>query len=154
MKVAKPVKTSKPVALAEIKPIPAESKPILDFTKVVSEPIEVVRIPRPTFENLISQQTTVGSWAGSQGAAFSAFFKDGNIEDAGVRQGLDGLSGEIKNEVDIETLYVTLLAILVLTEFFVGREDEWTLLVSKAKAFLKSSGVAKPEKLMQKFSLQ
>ena len=52
------------------------------------------------------------------------------------------------------TLYVTLLAIMVLTEYFAGREGEWKLLVGKAKTFVKNSGIAKPEKLIQKFSLQ
>lgn len=95
----------------------------------------------------------MGSWAGSVGSTFAPLFKDCNYTDAGVKKALDELSSEIQG-ADKETLYVTLLAILVLTEFFPGREDEWTLLVGKAKTFLKQSGIAKPEKLIQKFSLQ
>jgi hypothetical protein len=49
---------------------------------------------------------------------------------------------------------VTLLAIHVLTEVFADKEDEWTLLVQKAKAFLKIAGIAKPEKIFSRFTLE
>ena len=69
-------------------------------------------------------------------------------------QALDALSDSIEQGVDKETLYVTLLAIYVLAEVFGDKEDEWTLLVRKAKAFLKKAGIAKPDKLYSQFNLQ
>jgi len=54
---------------------------------------------------------------------------------------------------DEQTAYTTLLAIYILNEAFDERESEWTLLVRKAKAFLKAAGVDKPEKLLKLFSL-
>ena len=40
---------------------------------------------------------------------------------------------------------MTLLAISVLTEFFPGREGEWSLPVNKARTFVKDSGIVEPE---------
>ena len=89
---------------------------------------------KPSFEDVISRQNNTGFWSSAQGPAFAAHFKDGNIEDAGVRQDLEALSVG----GDVETLYVTLLAIYVLTELFEDREGEWTLIVCKAKTYLKN----------------
>jgi len=51
-------------------------------------------------------------------------------------------------------VFVTLLAIYLLQEAFGDSEDEWTLLARKAKTYLKSVGVDKPDKLIKKFTLQ
>ena len=53
-----------------------------------------------------------------------------------------------------EQVYVTLLAIYLLDEVFSDKEDEWRLLVRKAKAYLRSAGVEKPDRLIKKFTLQ
>ena len=53
-----------------------------------------------------------------------------------------------------EQVYVTLLAIYLLDEVFSDKEDEWRLLVRKAKAYLRSVGVEKPDRLIKKFTLQ
>ena len=55
---------------------------------------------------------------------------------------------------DIETVYVTMLAIYILAEAFGDKEDEWTLVVRKAKTFMKNSGVDKPDKIMRLFTLE
>ena len=49
---------------------------------------------------------------------------------------------------------MTIIAIYVLTELFSEQEDEWTLLVRKAKTYLKSQGISNPEKLIDQISLQ
>ena len=48
---------------------------------------------------------------------------------------------------------MTIIAIYVLTELFSDQEDEWTLLVRKAKMYLKSQGVFNPEILIDQISL-
>ena len=53
----------------------------------------------------------------------------------------------------MEVIYVTLLAMYVLEEEFDDKEDQWTLLVRKAKTFLKGCGVSKPDRLIQAFKL-
>ena len=68
-----------------------------------------------------------------------------------MRQALDALSGSLTE--DKEILYVTLLAIHVLTEIFAANEDQWALLARKAKTYLKNAGVAKPEKLINLFTI-
>ena len=71
-----------------------------------------------------------------------------------MRQALDALTDSLTSEADKDVLYMTLLAIFVLTEVFAENEDQWTLLVRKAKTYLKSQGVTKPEKLIREFNLQ
>ena len=56
--------------------------------------------------------------------------------------------------VDKEQVYVTLLAIYILMEKFDDKEDEWVLLVRKAKGFLRDSGIDKPDKILRNFSLE
>jgi len=42
---------------------------------------------------------------------------------------------------DIETVYMTLLAIYILQESFPDHEDEWQLIVAKAYSFLDQAGI-------------
>jgi len=46
-----------------------------------------------------------------------------------------------------------LLAWFILEEVFADKEDEWRLIVSKAKSWLESVGVQKPAGLVKKFSV-
>ena len=55
---------------------------------------------------------------------------------------------------DKEIVYTTLLAIYILAEAFDDKEDEWTLLARKAKAYLKSVGVDKPDKILRLFTAE
>ena len=50
-------------------------------------------------------------------------------------------------------VYLTLLAIYILQEGFPNDEDEWTMIVDKAIAFLKQAGLQKPATIVKKFSL-
>ena len=121
---------------------------------VASEQVIPVPSGKPTFEHVISLQHGTGYWFSDKRPHFAAFFKNGHTDDADVRQALEALSASLKPEADKETILVTLLAIYVLTEIFDDKEGQWTLLVRKAKTFLKGVGVAKPERLLQEFKLQ
>ena len=121
---------------------------------VASEQSIPIPSGRPTFEHVITLQHGAGYWYSNTRPHFAAYFKDGQTDDADVRQALEALSASLTPEADKETILVTLLAIYVLTEIFDGKEDEWTLLVRKAKTFLKGCGVTKPDRLLQEFKLQ
>jgi len=72
-----------------------------------------------------------------------------------VRQAISHLStNALAQDSDLETIYVTLVAIYVLQEAFEHKSNEWALLVRKAKTYLKQVGVSKPEKLLNLFTLQ
>ena len=73
------------------------------------------------------------------------------FDDAEVRQALATIA--LKDGVDTEIVYLTLLAIYVLQEAYGEFEDEWELIVSKAKKYLESVGVTKPATFVKKFSL-
>ena len=126
-------------------PTPVQSAP----------PKQVVPIPsgKPSFYNVISVQHNTGYWDADKAPYLAGCFKDGQTEDASVRQALNALTESLTADTDKEILYVTLLAIFVLTEVFAEFEDQWTLLVRKAKTYLKKAGVIKPEKLVHLFNL-
>ena len=72
-----------------------------------------------------------------------------------MRQAINHLSTTtLAQDTDLETIYVTLVAIHVLQEAFEHKCNEWTLLARKAKTYLKQVGVSKPEKLLNLFTLQ
>lgn len=107
---------------------------------------------KPSFENVIGSQHNTGYWAADTTYVFEGLFKDKQVEDAGVRQALDSLIN-LNPDEDKDALFMTLLAIYVLAEVFADKEDQWVLIVRKAKSFLKKAGVSKPEKLIRQFTL-
>ena len=56
--------------------------------------------------------------------------------------------------VSKDKVYATLLAIFILMEKFSNQEDEWNLLVRKAKTFLRDAGLEKPDKVLRRFNLE
>lgn len=81
----------------------------------------------------------------------AACIEGGNIEDASVRSALE--SESIADGVDKDVVYLTLLACFVLEEGYIDNEDEWQMIVVKAKKFLEKSGVKKPAALIKMFTL-
>ena len=88
----------------------------------------------PTFESLISHQTFSGNWTASVVPVLEKFFKDAPLTHPDYS----------------EDIWVTLLAIYILTEVFDSQEGEWTMLAKKAKDYLKQQGVGKPDQLLRK----
>ena len=109
---------------------------------------------KPSFDSVIAAQHSTGYWAGDKLAQFRGFFRDEQVDDAQVRQALTELQESLAQDADIEAIYATLLAIHILQEKFADKQNHWTLLVRKAKAYLKKAGVTKPEKLINQFRLQ
>ena len=76
----------------------------------------------------------------------------GSIEDAGVRASLASLS--IKDGVSIDTVYLTLLAVHILSQSFRESAAESAQIIVKAKTYLESVGVRRPNSILSKFSLR
>ena len=76
-----------------------------------------------TFEQVIALQHNTGYWGSDKLSSFTSFFKNGVTEDASVRRALEELSGQLADTADKDTMYVTLLAIYVLSEVFAAKED-------------------------------
>jgi hypothetical protein len=96
-----------------------------------------------TFKELIACQHSSGYWPESCQQLLSSFFKDGGCQDAVLISELQALAKGLSSPVgDVLT---TILALFILQEKFEDREDEWTLLAKKAKAWLKKGGLAKPD---------
>ena len=94
-------------------------------------------------------QTSTGYW--SKADAVVSFF---SCEVVGVHdelaeevRGLLGSNGGVFEEV-----WLTLLALFVLQNKFKHKQQEWTLIASKAKAFLKQQGLQKPDNFVKKIT--
>ena len=105
MKVEAPIATPQAAPKQAVIPVPSE---------------QTIPVPsgKPTFEHVISLQHGDGYWYSDKRSHFAAYFKNGQTDDADVRQALEALSASLKPEADKETILVTLLAIYVLTEIF------------------------------------
>ena len=69
-------------------------------------------------------------------------------------EALGQLTAKLKQGADRETIYLTLLAIHILTGAYKDKEAEWQQIVNKAKTYLESVGVRKPNALLKKFTLE
>ena len=104
---------------------------------------------KPEFITVIGGQSSGGSWSASSREILAGCILGDDINDAQVRDALSqvSLSG------DAEAVYLTLLAWYILEEAYGDNEDEWQLIIAKAKTWLESVGVPKPASFVKKFSL-
>ena len=100
-----------------------KSVPVPPVKAAPPKPAAPIPSGKPTFDLVISLQHNTGYWGADKAVYFAGCFKDGQTEDASVRQALDALTDSLTADADKETLYVTLLAIHVLTEIFAANED-------------------------------
>ena len=107
---------------------------------------------KPKFDHVILMQHNTGYWHANVKAHLAGCFTGKQTECSIVRKLLSQLRGKVK--CDLETIYVTLLGIFVLTEVYSEKEEQWVLLVRKAKNFLKENGIKNPDKLVRAFNLQ
>ena len=107
--------------------------------------------PRPSFDTVIQGQSTNGSWDSSKASILARCITGNTIEDAGVRQALSQVT--LSSGANSELVYLTLLALFILQECFDDYEDEWELIARKAKTFLQSAGVQKPDTFVRQFTL-
>ena len=105
-----------------------------------------------TLDDIIRHQNTDGYWQEGAIATFAVFLRDGQIEDEDVREAIEDAT--LVDGVSKDQVYATLLAIFILLEKFSNQEDEWNLLVRKAKTFLRDSGLDKPDKVLRRFNLE
>ena len=104
----------------------------------------------PSFEAVLNGQHSSGYWASSEASILASCTEQGSVEDENVRQMIASIN---PTETDIETVYLTLLAIYILHTSFPDHEDEWQLIVAKAIAFLEQAGIEKPYNLVFWFTI-
>ena len=115
----------------------------------IQEPV-VVEEGVPSFQTVIKGQSSEGFWDSSSREVLAKRIDGDTIEDVAVRQALvdAGLTAESQ-----ERAYLTLLALFILEEVFIEKENEWQMIAQNAKKFLEKVGLAKPATLTRKFSL-
>ncbi len=55
--------------------------------------------------------------------------------------------------VDIETIYVTLLAIIILEKAYVSEASEAAMIIANAKTYCRKAGIRNPNAILKKFTL-
>jgi hypothetical protein len=93
------------------------------------KPKPVAPVAKPTFKQLIAEQSGTGFWNTSVESVLTKFLGSLPTKPA---------------EYD-QQVWATLLSLYVLSEAFEEKEDEWKLLAQKAKTWLKQQGIAKPD---------
>jgi hypothetical protein len=104
----------------------------------------------------MAQSSSQGCW--QDPASVLCFFQDPSkcsfeaLKDALLAQ-LPPADQATVAEDTLRKIWITLLAIYVFESRFEDREEEWQLIVQKARQFLKTAaGIAKPEALLKQLS--
>ena len=117
--------------------------------KAVSLPPQSAPVkPKTLDELLISQASSTGAWNDIN--LVISFFKNA-IEVEGERMKSLSAVTEVSQH---GAAWTTLLALYVLQQKFSDRESEWQLIAAKAKKFLKSIGMAKPDNVLKLFKFE
>ena len=106
---------------------------------------EDVFVVKPSFEELTSQMNTRGYWSESANDTLRMYFVGQNIDDANLRKAMDAQQWAAQLPCNQQCIFLTILALFVLKEVFVDREDEWQLLAQKAKNLLRECGIKRPD---------
>ena len=81
-------------------------------------------------------QTADGNWPSHARSVLNSCLPDSeNFDDADVMQALGML--ELQEGVDCTVIYLTLLALYILAEAYEDYEDEWRMIASKAREYLR-----------------
>ena len=113
----------------------------------LSQAPQVVPQGKPEFTAVLVGQTSFGNWSAASRAVLAKCFVGDQSDDQNVLTALGSVT--LTGGADLETVYVTLLAWFILEEAFGDYEDEWQLIVDKAKTWLESVGVQKPASLVK-----
>lgn len=118
----------------------AASRPVCN--SAANAPVET---PPPTYDQLISWQSSAGNWQESLESKFKQFISNGSLKD----QNFEKKFPEIKG-----TIFLTLLALYIIEELFSHMEAESEMIVRKAKMYLIQNGVEKPDNIIKQFNLE
>ena len=118
---------------------------------VIPAAASVPKSTKPSFDSLISLQSSSGFWKADASTLFARCILDGQIEDPSVRQAVQELN--LAEDVDKESIYFTLLALFILEEVYQEKESEWQLIAVKAITWLVQVGVTQPQGVVRKFTL-
>ena len=105
----------------------------------------------PAFNSIIFKQSTDGFWKEDVRSILNECFENANATQSEVRSAIQACT--LSNGVELETVYLTLLAIHILQECYEDSRGEWNMIVQKARTWLVQVGVAKPNNLLKKFTM-
>eukprot|EP00347_Sterkiella_histriomuscorum_P003897 403362523 len=102
----------------------------------------------PQMDDLILAQSSTGQWASS--AVIEQFISQ--IEWATNQAVIDEVKAMLADQSQFNEVWNTLLALFILSAKFKNKQSEWALIAQKAKQFLKSQGIPKPDNITKKLN--
>eukprot|EP00347_Sterkiella_histriomuscorum_P014110 403362133 len=102
----------------------------------------------PKMDDLILAQSSTGQWASS--AVIEQFISQ--IEWATNQAVIDEVKAMLADQSKFNEVWNTLLALFILSAKFKNKQSEWALIAQKAKQFLKSQGIPKPDNITKKLN--
>ena len=152
--MAQPMPARKSAAMAQPEMAQASMKKAKakDMKKPASEKKAAVK--RATLDQIISAQHTSGYWLETSKSLFDTFIASGDSFDFDTIDEVNKAIDNCKMSAMRGVIIATLVALFILMEVFEDQEDEWTLVAKKAKTWLKSRGIDKPETYYKNMSLQ
>ena len=106
-------------------------------------------VVKPSFEQLTSHINMKGHWNENVEDTLKKYFINQDINDNNLKAEIGKIKVNKAIPCNLHSVYLTILALFVLKEVFVDREEEWQLLAQKAKTLLRNCGITKPEGLLR-----
>ena len=100
-------------------------------------------------KKLIAFQNSSGFWSEQDLVKLGKYFKNGSYQYQDLRTELQKLAARKKKYL-VEDILTTIIALYLLEERYEESSDEWTLIATKAKAWLIEAGIDKPAKWLDK----
>ena len=111
-------------------------------------PIIPIAKPNKTLDELIlGQSSSTGAW--SDKSLVLSFFKDALAVES-QRNDIESLVTGSDNEL----VWLTILALFILSKKFPEKESEWQLIANKAKTFIKAQGIPKPDTVVKSLKFE
>eukprot|EP00347_Sterkiella_histriomuscorum_P002847 403366571 len=116
----------------------------------IDKPDAIQKIKKllPKMDDLILAQSSTGQWASS--AVIEQFISQ--IEWATNQAVIDEVKAMLADQSKFNEVWNTLLALFILSAKFKNKQSEWALIAQKAKQFLKSQGIPKPDNITKKLN--
>jgi hypothetical protein len=114
-------------------------------SQAISPPLLVAQKAAPTLQALIVAQLISGCWTD---LPLIQAFVNGDINSLACAATVKAMASSEQDKA-----WLTVLALYILQQRFPDQEDEWQLLAKKARDYLKTIGIAKPDKALGALSL-
>ena len=122
--------------------------------KAVADQMLIQNFPwkgdKPQFDQIIEAQTSEGNWKVQSLSLFENLVASQDLKDLDLLKALK--LDQYKQIADIESVYVTLLAIYILEKVYASEASEAAMIIANGKTYCKNAGVRNPNAILKKFT--